>query len=241
MLSPELPIRFSTDDSLTAALNWGYDLPVDDGKMRLNLSYIDLRFLDQDKELTKPFSIRNNYVFFRFEGSSEEMLLLEFDPPACLRIYHPRYDYLNPQISPELRDLLSSSNMERIINSADTSIVLPKALLENPVEKRWCYYFQMADLARQHENWEEVVRIGDIAFSSEESPNHAAERFPFIEGYALTGNVARAKELSLEALKINPKTQESLCLIWDRYEERSDFSEETTTALEDVRRALACN
>lgn len=233
-LSPELPIQFSTDDSLTAAINWGFDTPVDDGIMSLNLSYIDLRFLEQGKKLEKSTSISNNYLFFRFEGSSNEMLLLEFSPPACLRIYHPEYDYLNPQISPELRDALSYSYVELILNSKDTSIVLPKALLENPVEKRWCYYFQLADLARQYENWEEVVRLGDIAFSLGDSPNHAAERFPFIEGYARMGYFGRAEELSMEALEINPNSRESLCLIWERIEQEDKLSGRN------VKRNLGC-
>ncbi len=239
-LSPELPLQFSTDDSLTAALSWGFNLPVEDGKMRLNLSYIDFRLLDQGKGLENSTSISNKYMFFRFEGSSNEMLLLEFSPPACLRIYHPEYDYLNPQVSPELRDILSYSNMELIISSNNSSIVLPKTLFGTPVEKTWCYYFQKADLARQNENWDEVVRIGDIAFSIGDSPNHAAERLPFIEGYAISGNLVRAKELSMEAIKINPKIQEALCLIWNRYEERSDLSEKNAFTIRKIQSSLAC-
>ncbi len=234
-LSPELPIRFSTDDSITAALNWGFDQPIDDGKMRLNLFYLDLRYIDQGKEIGASDLIINNYLFFRFEGSTENMLILDFNPPQCLRIYHPKYDYLNPQMPPDLRDVLSFSNLELIRNSNVSDAVLPKAYMENPVEKSWCYYFEKADLARQNENWEEVVKLGDIAFSMGDSPNHAAERLPFIEGYARIGYLDRAEELSIEALEINPNTRASICLIWDRIDQEGNFPAQS------IRSNLGCN
>jgi len=44
------------------------------------------------------------------------------------------------------------------------------------------------------------------------------ERFVFIEAYARTGNLERARELSDEVLKITPLTQAPLDKLWERIE-----------------------
>ena len=61
--------------------------------------------------------------------------------------------------------------------------------------------------------------MGDQAFASGDYPNDPVERFPFIEGYAHTGNWARALELSREAQIISPVVmQPMLCRLWQRIE-----------------------
>ena len=37
-------------------------------------------------------------------------------------------------------------------------------------------------------DWQQVAAIGEAAFIFGESPNHASEMVPFIQGYAFTGS-----------------------------------------------------
>ena len=54
-------------------------------------------------------------------------------------------------------------------------------------QRGWCYYFQKASLARQREDWEEVVRLGDEARSLNLRSSDWIEWLPFLQGYAYTG------------------------------------------------------
>ncbi len=83
----------------------------------------------------------------------------------------------------------------------------------------WCYYFELADLARQRGAWDEVVELGNRGFA-EDHPNDASERLVFIEGYAHMGEWSRAEQLSLEALEQNPAVDRMVCHTWRRLVEQ---------------------
>ena len=59
----------------------------------------------------------------------------------------------------------------------------------------WCYYFEKAELARQVEDWEKVVELGDEARRVGFAPADGTEWLPFIEGYASAGRYDEASAL----------------------------------------------
>jgi hypothetical protein len=60
----------------------------------------------------------------------------------------------------------------------------------------WCYYYEKADLARQGQDWQQVVKLGDEATKLGLTPNDTSEWMPFLQGYFMAGNTDRAKEIA---------------------------------------------
>lgn len=60
----------------------------------------------------------------------------------------------------------------------------------------WCYYYQMADLARQKGEWGEVIQIRDQASRQNLVPTDLIEWMPFLQAYAQTRNIDRLVEVA---------------------------------------------
>jgi hypothetical protein len=60
----------------------------------------------------------------------------------------------------------------------------------------WCYYYEKADLARQGQDWQQVVKLGDEATQLGLAPEDTSEWMPFLQGYFMVGNTDRAKEIA---------------------------------------------
>ena len=146
-----------------------------------------------------------------------------------------------PLLPSYVKDVLPYSDADRIIADAESSAVLPNILAKYPQPENWCYYFEQADLARQREDWDSIAKLGDIAFTLDDSPNHASERVPFIEGYAHVGRWGRAEELTFEALKINKFMGPMLCEAWERVEATTTASTERDTILKKINTQLNCD
>ena len=146
-----------------------------------------------------------------------------------------------PLLPSFVKDLLPYSNPNQIITSGDTQVSLPDFFAKTPQPKNWCYYFEKADLARQREDWQQIAELGDIAFSLDDSPNHASERVPFIEGYAHTGQWQRAEELTYEALKINQFMGPMLCEAWERIEAGMSSSPQRDEILAELNTEMNCD
>jgi hypothetical protein len=142
---------------------------------------------------------------------------------------------------PEIQNALPFSSMEQIDLNSHEVASLPERIFNPTLTKSWCYYFEKADLARQKKDWEEIVEIGDIAFQLDDSPNHASERVPFIEGYAHIGNWETAVELTMDAIKINSLMKNMLCDTWERIDQDLPESSSKTEAVRAVDARLLCN
>lgn len=238
LLTVELPLEHYTDNSLTAPLNWIYAAGDTSAVLPHYLAYLDLR---EDAELFGAGSgvIQKGYRFSRFTGNGEDVLLFYFAPPACLRILDPLLDAQFPRLPQLLRQQVARSNLDRILpNSLPGGTPIPYWSVAT--EESWCYYYERADLARQQGDWEQVVALGDVAFALEDSPNHPAERIPFIQAYAMVGRWDRSLELTEEALDINPLMQPMLCLAWDQIASQAPLPE-SQIALEQAQSLLNCS
>jgi hypothetical protein len=152
----------------------------------------------------------------------------------------PKINHYYPLLPPFVKDVLPYSHSDRIIAEADSAVQLPAVLANEPQPENWCYYFEKADLARQRKDWGEIAELGDIAFGLDDSPNHASERVPFIEGYANVGRYDRAEELTFEALEINMFMGPMLCEAWERIEAGTSPSADRDEILDKINNQLEC-
>ena len=215
VLSAELEdLVYYTDDSLTAPLNWIYASELAATEMPYMWNFIGPGWGGGLPALEPGNDIQQVYRQFLFEGSTSQALVIDYRKGQCLRVLDPVYDAHLPRLPEAVEGVMELSD-PKVVVLADGDARLPRQFGEELV-RGWCYHFQQADLARQQGDWEQVAALGDEAFALDESPNHASEYVPFIEGYAQTGNWERALGLAEKANGINPAVQPMLCDVWGR-------------------------
>jgi hypothetical protein len=242
VLSPETPIRYSTDNSVTAPLNWIYGTNQPSTSLPYGLLFLELRLGTKIPSLDEEAPIKMDYGPATFSGSTSQAIVLQYDPPACLRVLDPEYDRHLPG-TPEIMDAaMKISNTSRIQVDMEYPAALPEQIFKANTSTldQWCYYFQKADLARQVKDWQQVASLGDTAFNLEDSPNHASERVPFIEGYAHVGDWETAVGLTLETIEIDKFMGPMLCDTWERVIRELPSSESLVTAVQKIEARLAC-
>jgi hypothetical protein len=239
IITNELPNNRSTDNSLTAPLNWIYAPDFAGGDLPLHMFYSELRFGREETQFDAE-ALKLVYRFYPFESSAEQSLVIYHHPPACLRVMDDEKQHYFPLLPSFVKDLLPYSNPGQIVSNAETP-KLPDFFNTIPIPENWCYYFEKADLARQREDWQQIANLGDIAFALDDSPNHASERVPFIEGYAHTGQWTRAEELTYEALEINQFMGPMLCEAWERIEAITEASAQRDDIIAEINAQMDCD
>jgi hypothetical protein len=185
--------------------------------------------------------LKHDFIAGEFNGNSSQMLLINFSPPGCLHIVDPEIDPNNKFISDLLlRDAAPFSRPELILTDSLLEPVLPEIYM--PESKHgWCYYFQKADLARQRGDWEQVVVLGEKAFTSGDHPNDPTENLAFIEAYAHTNAWENAGQLSVSAKRVSPSYMVPLlCPLWERIAAETSNSPEKEEVLSLVITDLGC-
>ena len=240
LVSLELPLTYVSDDSLTAPLNWIYAPDNHTQQMPYHLGYLNVRLGRSIPELEPNQPIYDDYLAATFAGNTSQLLAFSYQPPACLRIYDPVYDRNFPLLGAELRPAVALSDPQRLVRLQPQAELPAQVFKDQPDTEVWCYYFQKADLARQLGDWPQVAELGDKAFMLADSPNHATERIPFIEGYARTGQWAQALAQSYETYQINKFTDVMLCDLWGRVEANAALGEAGQAAVSEMYEAFSC-
>ena len=240
ILLNEGALKFYADNSLAAPLNWIYAPETTTAKIPYMLFYPRSRFGADGAGLTKNTPLSHDFIASEWNGNSNQMLLVNFDPPGCLHIVDPALDKNNKFIADLLiRDNASFSRPELVLPEGEA--VMPALYGEEP-NHGWCYYYEKAGLARQFGEWDEVVRLGAQAFNAGDHPNDPTEYFPFIEGYAHTGDWAQAEQLSMSAYRVSKEyMRPMLCPLWEGIEATLPENPKNASFLMDLRATLKCD
>ncbi len=239
----ELPLTYFSDNSLTAALNWIYDNNEGADHFSDTIPYLiyypSIRIESTLEKLKPDQSINRDLLVGNFSGNSSQSLSLFYEPPACLRILDPQVESDNWMVPLSVREVIPLTSLNQILTLPQNN---PPAFLYQPEpEHNWCYFFEKADLARQEMNWNEVRRLGDIAFSLDDKPNDPAERMPFIEGYAHLENWQNAIDLTQQSAQISPLMHPVLCQLWRRIDQETLPSREHSQAVQMIENLLECS
>jgi len=138
---------------------------------------------------------------------------------------------------PSLTPLIPLSDPSRIITTA-----LPPTLTNPPFSNEpsytWCYFYEQAELARQIGDWNKVADLGRKASQQGFVPQDDFEWLPFIEGYARTGDLKSAEQITRQAWKDNAKLRQGLCGLWERV--RAEDPKEAQSASSNLLTELGC-
>jgi hypothetical protein len=130
------------------------------------------------------------------------------------------------------------SDLDNILLDASSIPPPPAHLFGVEEAQNWCYYFEKADLARQSGDWTEVVDLWGEAGGMGLSPGNAYEYYPFIEGFARTGDYEMVERLAGGVMQIDRSYAASLCKIIGRIEQ--DVGDAGATHLSALKDKLDC-
>jgi hypothetical protein len=215
LLTDQLPIDYESDLSLTAPINWMY-------KPEFTRSLLPYALVFTEKRLGGSLSSwdprEQVQVYLRtvhFESSTSRAIVFYMPKTGCLRVLSSRMgdeSTYNRQ-SVFLRKAIPLSNPDLIIPVANTATKLP--FVDEP-EHTWCYYYAKAELARQQNNWKQVIDLYNKATSLGYKTNDPFEMLVFIEAQAMKENINEAQKLSDQAMRIDPGIRKGLCQVWKR-------------------------
>ena len=226
ILTAELPFTYYSDNSLTAPLNWIYAPELTSRQIPYLFFNVESRLGGSLAGFERGQTIEENYRALSFNGSTSQALAIYYSPPGCIKVVDPATDARTPQKPLYFSKVLGLSQPDLIRSVTKPTASPPQPYFGSEPEHDWCYYFEKADLARQHGDWKEAARLGDLAFQIDNRlyEVNATELLPFIEAYAYTGNWERAKALSLEAQRLTFRMQRILCDTWMRIDQHLDAS-----------------
>jgi len=171
-----------------------------------------------------------------FAGRSDQSLIISFEPDSgqCLYVIRPQ-DATFRRLPALLRDASHLSDLSRIITTADSSSAFLDAI-DAEFTDNWCAYFQKADLARQKEDYDEVIKLWNDAQEKGFSPGAYFEYMPFIDAYTKLGRWKDAEELTFAAVHKFPTLRLPVCDYWHSLPVTSDMS----STLESIESELNC-
>ncbi len=219
LVTDELPLKYYSDNSLTAAFNWLYSEETEKSRLPFMINYTKARLGKSLPSLEPGTEIIHNYRIFTFHGSTDQLILFYHNPPGCVHLADPDLDIFNPLILKELRPFASLSRLDLIGKDENKNSVF---FINNDSDSSWCFYYQKASLAIQNHDWDEAARLGDIAFNKNDYPNDASERLPFIEAYAMVGEWEKAKNLSKQTIQVSDLYRPMVCKLWEKINQNTE-------------------
>lgn len=205
------------DSSLFYAVDTIYAHPLGDRGKYVDY-WVFTKTLDFESKVDRfingmPLDVDNRSV--NFIAKSDQSLVISFQPDQgqCLYVIRPQDASLR-DLSPYLKKLAPLSALDRISTSADSPASFFQALGLKYSED-WCMYFQKADLARQREDYAQVMELWRTARQKSFSPGAYFEYLPFIDAFVQLKHPEEAAKLSLEAVRRFPNSRRSMCDYWN--------------------------
>ncbi len=238
LISNDLPLTYFSDNSLSGIQNWIYS---DSGKMQTILYYASVRS-EEGRALSEGLIAGNefsqNYLATTFKGSTSDTIVFNFLPPSCFRVLDPEIDPVNRLIPPNLRDAAKLSRNELIISPSKG--IMPPYLMPE-ISHGWCYYFELAELARQNGQWAEVANLYDKSQLLGFTSNDPLENFVFIEAFAHLTDWEQAQHLTQSTYKVSKEyLRPTLCALWSRIDGDLGNDLDNANAIKEVKQELSC-
>ncbi|HXF86178.1 MAG TPA: hypothetical protein VNK49_12400 [Anaerolineales bacterium] len=218
IIAPEEILYYMGDYPTAYAINTIYAKPDKDKKVSNEVEYwffgITTHFSRQLDEFATGMLLEATHRNIRFTGNSNKSLIITFEPEKgeCLHVIRPQ-DASFRKLPPFLKQTAHLSSLDLI--KTDTPAYSP--FLEEIGVKYpddWCTYYTRADLARQSENWTEVLALWREARKRGFTPGTYFEYFPFLDAMIHLHQWNGAIHLTLEMKRVFPASRPTLCDYW---------------------------
>jgi hypothetical protein len=241
LVTHELPLQYVADLQLSAPINLMY--AADASELKYVLLYTRNRLGGTLLPRLAPgLPMQGQYRTVTFESTTSEIVLLYQPGDGCLHLVDPRY--ASPEAFPglpqNLADNLDLSNIGQAARNGD-NIAEPEPFFGGEPARSWCYYFEKAELARQFDDWDEVIVNYEAADSAGFSALQPVENLVFIEAFARLGNTDQAGRLTQTVLSQDPRLCKAVLSAWERaYEASSGSQAESLKHIEALRVMAEC-
>jgi hypothetical protein len=200
------------------------------------------RFSDRMEELLDGTPIRYNRFYTVFRGQSKDSLVISYAPETNQCLWVLAAEDQEYSDLPELtRQAAPISNLALIQQNGAGMRPIPTEIFGPDPGRNWCYYYQKADLARQFEEWSNIVDLWEEAAQQGNRPAHGRELMPFIDGFARSGDWNTASDLTNRAIDLTPKLRAQLCTAWQNIQAQTVPSPERNLAMTQMRDTLNCD
>ncbi len=192
-------------------------------------------------EVRKDIPLSGKRYYSAFKGNTSQALIIDFDPPSCLKILDPVLDQDNPKLETLTKQALFLSRPDLISQSALLKSNMKAIdIIGAEPPKTWCYYFEKADLASQFKEWEVVGDLYHQVLEKQLVPRDGREYAPFIEGLSHLSAWEEASSLTDYSLEISSDLKPLLCTLWKRISINTSDSTEKTLAISNLNAKLEC-
>ena len=135
---------------------------------------------------------RGNYLERDF---GNVLVMVQSSPNSCVRFINGASPELNSFDDGRIVMVAPYSKLDSVVTDGAIPVV-PEHVFGNEPERGWCFYYQQADLARQRGEWNAVTTSLDEALDKGYYPNDPLEWIPFMQAYAVQGNVDEMREMT---------------------------------------------
>lgn len=139
---------------------------------------------------------------------------------GCVRVMDPVYRFApalsNDPIKKGELELYAISHPQQIVREQSDNQQVMRTIFGNPPQNTWCEIYEKADLARQFQDWPEVLRLYDAAQQQGLKTSYGPEWLPFLEAFVQSGDLNKAIEISGEMQSLTGGMEPLLCDTWQR-------------------------
>lgn len=134
---------------------------------------------------------RGNYLERDF---GNVLVMVQSSSDSCVRFIDGRSPELNSFDDGRVTMIAPYSKLDSVATEGDVPAV-PEEIFGAEPERGWCYTYQQADLARQRGDWDAIPALLNEALDKGYYPNDGLEWLPFMQAYAVQGNVEEIKSM----------------------------------------------
>ena len=211
ILGSDIGVDYYSDNSFTAPLNLMYAPDSQSYDLNYVFYYSDVRLGSWLSALEPGLAIHQPYRSFDFNGSTDQVIAVKYNPPACLQVMDRTY--ANSIALPNLTEMQAAE-----LKLTDLSLIKSEpahqplaAIFTNQPQEGWCYYFETADLARQNGDYGQAAALGEEALAQGYAPRAASEWLPFLESNIRLKNWERTEYIAEQLLSAEGNYENGLC------------------------------
>jgi hypothetical protein len=118
---------------------------------------------------------------------------------SCVHVLDGKALELSRYENPSIQLVGKYSDIEGI-DTGSNFHTPPSELFGSEPEHGWCYFYEMASLARQKRDWQKIVSLGQEVLKNGLHPHDIIEWFPFIQGFAVAGEEDQVLDIASRIL-----------------------------------------
>jgi hypothetical protein len=214
VLVDDLPVKYFSDNTLSAELNWIAANGAQQYTADYYLGYIREMHLAGISFLGKGLPIKRDMYSIDFLGNTDRVVGIHYQDKACVRLLDPAYDPVNPLLSMRSREVAEITDPS-LISYIRRDFILPENIYGQEDRDQWCHKVIKADIARRSGNWHEVLAQGEhLDFTDNYIYRDPMIAMLFIEGLARAGDPWEAVMVSKRASVAYPGFSPVVCKLW---------------------------